>query len=166
MLNGTAMKHVVGVGDMKISEATTDSIVTYALGSCLGITIYDPVARIGGMLHAMLPLSTIDPEKARNNPSMFIDTGVPRLFHECYKAGAARERLIVKAAGGASTSSELKDDFFQIGRRNFTLLRKLLWKSGLLLQAHDVGGTVSRTMSLEIETGAVLLKINGTETRL
>lgn len=155
------MKHIVGVADMKISEHQDDQLITYALGSCLGITIYDPVAHVGGMLHVMLPLSTIDPSKAAENPSMFVDTGVPRLFLSCYKAGAQKQRLIMKVAGGASVNSNTDEDHFQIGKRNFVMLRKLLWKNGVLLKAHDVGGTLSRTMMLDINTGDVSLKVKG-----
>ena len=151
---------------MKVSAGPGDTIVTFALGSCLGITIYDPVMRIGGMLHAMLPASSIDPGKAQANPSMFVDTGLPLLFEACYRLGARKERIIVKAAGGASTHQREEDDFFQIGKRNFTVFRKLLWKNGVLLEAHDVGGTLSRTMSLQINTGSVFLKINGADTPL
>jgi chemotaxis protein CheD len=75
---------------MRVARASGDEIVTYALGSCLGITVYDPVARVAGMLHVMLPLSTIAPDKAVVNPYMFVDTGVPKLFFETYKAGAAK----------------------------------------------------------------------------
>lgn len=135
-------------------------MITYALGSCLGIAIYDPEACVGGLLHVMLPLSTIDPEKATRNPFMFVDTGVPKLFIECYKAGAKKERLQVKVAGGASSKTE-GEDLFQIGRRNFIILRKLLWRNGVLLSSYDVGGTLSRTMSLEIGTGRVTVKADG-----
>jgi|SRR3990172_676960 len=160
------MKYIVGVADMKISAEKDDLIVTHALGSCLGITIYDPVACVGGMLHVMLPLSTIDPNKAAANPYMFVDTGVPRLFIECYKAGASKERLLVKAAGGACVNGNEEDDFFQIGKRNFTLLRKLLWKNGVLLKAHDIGGNRSRNMTLEIGSGEVTVTVNGSAERL
>ncbi|HEX30387.1 chemotaxis protein CheD [Candidatus Poribacteria bacterium] len=154
------MKHIVGVADMKISDRRGDILITYALGSCLGIAIYDPEACVGGLLHVMLPLSTIDPEKATRNPFMFVDTGVPKLFIECYKAGAKKERLQVKVAGGASSKTE-GEDLFQIGRRNFIILRKLLWRNGVLLSSYDVGGTLSRTMSLEIGTGRVTVKADG-----
>ena len=160
------MKYIVGVADMKISAEKDDLIVTHALGSCLGITIYDPVACVGGMLHVMLPLSTIDPNKAAANPYMFVDTGVPRLFIECYKAGASKERLLVKAAGGSCVHGNEEDDFFQIGKRNFTLLRKLLWKNGVLLKAHDIGGNRSRNMTLEIGSGEVTVTVNGSAERL
>jgi len=157
------LKHTVGVADMKISADQSDSLITFALGSCLGITIYDPIARVGGMLHVMLPLSTIDPVKAGENPFMFVDTGVPRLFMDCYKSGAKKERLIVKVAGGASAKENQEDDYFQIGKRNFTMLRKLLWKNGVLVAAHDVGGNHSRTMSLDINNGEVKLKVDGSD---
>jgi chemotaxis protein CheD len=153
------VKHIVGVADMKISTQPGDQLVTYALGSCLGIAIYDPVVHVGGLLHVMLPLSTIDPAKATQNPSMFVDTGVPQLFIESYKAGAQKQRLVVKVAGGASVHGNEAEDHFQIGKRNFVMLRKLLWKNGVLLQAHDVGGTHSRTMTLDLDTGTVTLKL-------
>ena len=155
------MKYIIGVADMKISAQPGDQLVTYALGSCLGITIHDPVAHVGGLLHVMLPLSTIDPAKATENPSMFVDTGVPRLFLACYQIGAQKQRLIVKVAGGASVHGDEADDHFQIGKRNFVMLRKLLWKNGVLLQAHDVGGSHSRTMTLIIGSGEVTLKTQG-----
>jgi chemotaxis protein CheD len=151
---------------MKISTNSSDVLITHALGSCLGLTVYDPVARVGGMLHAMLPLSTIDPRKAGDNPYMFVDTGVPRLFLESYKAGAQKNRLIVKAAGGATLRPNQEEDYFEIGRRNFIMLKKLLWKNDVLLNAHDVGGGSSRTMLLSLETGDVTLRVNGTEIRL
>src|SRR5687768_10744511 len=120
------MKHIIGIADMKISAKPDDSLITYALGSCLGITAYDPVAKVGGMIHIMLPLSSVNPQKAKENPFMFVDTGVPELFRACYKAGAVKQRLVVKVAGGASTHQNDKEDQFQIGKRNFLMLRKLL----------------------------------------
>ena len=155
------MKHTVGVADMKISACRGDTLVTHALGSCLGIAIHDPVACVGGLLHIMLPLSSIDPAKAALNPCKFVDTGVPKLFIESYRAGAVKERLIVKVAGGACMRPEGEEDYFQIGQRNFVTLRKVFWKNGVLLGSHDVGGNESRTMILEVGTGQVSLKING-----
>jgi len=160
------LTHVIGVAEMMVSSQMGEVIVTYALGSCLGITLYDPVVHVGGMLHVMLPESGIDPAKAAENPCMFVDTGVPRLFHACYDAGARKERLIVKVAGGASIQNSDRKDHFEIGRRNFVMLRKLLWRNGVLLKAHDVGGRLSRTMTLEIGTGQVTVKSNGSFRRL
>ncbi|MGC8833704.1 MAG: chemotaxis protein CheD [Armatimonadota bacterium] len=155
------MIHVVGIADMKVSGNGSDILITHALGSCLGIAVYDPIARVGGLLHVMLPLSTVDPERAKENPYMFVDTGVPRLFLECYKAGAKKQRIVVKVAGGATSYGSEEDDIFQIGKRNIIMLRKLLWKNGVLIEACDVGGAESRTMSLEIGTGIVTVRSNG-----
>ena len=152
----------VGVADLKISSSRGDSIITHALGSCLGITIYDPLTGVGGMLHAMLPDSSIDPKKGQESPFMFVDTGLPRLFKDCYKLGADKSRLIVKVAGGATSKANVEDDYFQIGKRNFVMLRKLLWKNSVLLKSYDVGGTESRTMTLDLAAGEVRLKVSGT----
>ena len=151
----------MGVADMKVSAEIGDLIITHALGSCLGIVVHDPVACVGGMLHVMMPLSTIDPAKAQRNPSMFVDTGFPELLIECLNAGARKQRLEIRVAGGANSGMREEDDFFQIGKRNLVVLRKLLWKNELLLKSYDVGGTNSRTMSLEIGTGKVTVKSCG-----
>ncbi|HQU86593.1 MAG TPA: chemotaxis protein CheD, partial [Pyrinomonadaceae bacterium] len=156
----------VGIADMKISRQPDDVLITYALGSCLGIAVYDAVAKVGGLLHVMLPVSTVNPAKAADNPLMFVDTGVPELFKACYKAGAKKERMVVKVAGGASLQNNGDSDQFQIGKRNFLMLRKLLWKNNVLIESFDVGENFSRTMSLELATGDVVLKINNKETRL
>ena len=148
------MKLVVGIADMKMAKQPGDEIVTYALGSCLGVTVYDSVAGVGGMLHVMLPQSTISPNKARENPHMFVDTGLPQLFKEAYKLGAKKERLIVSVVGGASLKA-MRKDCFEIGKRNILVLRKMLWRNGVLLKAEDVGGNCSRNMSLDISTGTV-----------
>ncbi|MDM7915803.1 MAG: chemotaxis protein CheD [Candidatus Eisenbacteria bacterium] len=156
----------VGMADMKASADREDVLITHALGSCLGIAIYDPVAGVGAMLHAMLPESAIDPRKALENPYMFIDTGVPALFKETYRLGADKKRLVVKVAGGATSKANLEDDYFQIGKRNFIALRHLLWKNNVLLKTYDVGGNQSRTMTLRLGDGQVLLKISGVATPL
>lgn len=151
---------------MKISKHPDDVLITYALGSCLGIAVYDAVANVGGLLHVMLPVSTVNPVKAEKNPLMFVDTGVPELFKACYKLGAKKERLIVKVAGGASLQNNEETDQFQIGKRNFLMLRKLLWKNNVLIKSYDVGENFSRTMSLDMATGNVILKINNEESIL
>ena len=163
----TAVRIVVGIADMKLTSARGEQIITHALGSCLGITVYDPVAGVGGMLHAMLPQSSIDAAKAAENPSMFVDSGVPRLFQEAYKLGAQKARIEVKVAGGAATQTfSEQEDYFQIGKRNMVMLRKLLWKNGVMIKAEDVGGTASRTMLLDLQDGVVTLKIQGVDRTL
>jgi chemotaxis protein CheD len=152
------MNHTVMVGDMKIG-VDGDMVVTHALGSCLGLVVFDPAVKVGGLLHAMLPLSNINPEKARANPAMFVDTGVPLLFNALYEKGAVKSRLVVKAAGCGNPMG--KNEVFKIGERNYTVLKKLLWKNNILLEAEDVGGMVSRTIHFDVSSGQVVLSSGG-----
>ncbi len=159
------MKHVVGVADMKISSEPGDTVVTHALGSCLGIAAYDPAAHIGGILHVMMPTSTLNPNKAKTNPYMFVDTGIPAFFRELYTVGGVKRRLIIKVAGGANVHSA-NGDRFAIGKKNYVMLRKIFWKNGVLIEAEDVGGNCARTMYLELNNGKVRLSTAGTEREL
>ena len=159
------MKHIVGVADMKITADPGDLIVTHALGSCLGIAVHDPEAGIGGMLHVMMPMSKINPEKAEKRPFMFVDTGVPEFFRELYAAGAVKQRLTIKVAGGANVQKD-QADRFAIGKRNFVVLKKLFWKNDLLIDAHDVGGSNARTMYLEVGSGRTWFTTAGEEVQL
>lgn len=159
------MKHIVGVADMKLSTAVGDVVVTHALGSCLGIAVHDPAAGVGGILHVMLPQSSINPDKAKANPYMFVDTGVPAFFKELYAAGGVKSRMIVKVAGGANVQGKA-DDRFAIGKRNHLMLRKMFWKNGILVKGESVGGGHARTMYLEIGSGNVWLSTAGQQVEL
>jgi len=150
------MDVIVGVGDMKVSDKADAILVTYSLGSCLGVCIYDSVSRVGGLLHYMLPESSIDEAKARQAPFMFGDTGIPLLFKETYRLGAVKNRLRVIVAGGAGILDQ--KGFFNIGKRNYTLLRKLFWKNNVMIDFEDVGGNVNRTLKLEVANGTTWLK--------
>ncbi|HSR36581.1 MAG TPA: chemotaxis protein CheD [Desulfurivibrionaceae bacterium] len=153
------MKLVVGISDMKVSNQPDDVLITYSLGSCIGVVIWDPVAKVGGLLHYMLPDSSLDKEKAQGKPFMFADSGIPLLFKETYKFGAVKNRLIVKVVGG----SQIMDNagIFNIGKRNHAVLRKMFWKNNIMIAKEDVGGTGNRTVSLEIGTGITRLKVSG-----
>ena len=159
------MKHIVGVADMRVSNAPGDVIVTHALGSCLGIAAHDPAAGVGGLLHVMLPEARANRPKAEANPFMFVDTGVPAFFRALYEAGGVKARLQVKVAGGANVHST-PTDRFQIGKRNYVMLKKLLWKNSVLIDGADVGGAAARTMYLEIGPGRVWLSSGGVEREL
>jgi len=149
---------------MVASNDAGAEIVTYSLGSCLGVTIYDPVKKIGGLLHLMLPDSKIDSLKAASAPFMFVDTGLPRLFHAAYNLGADRDRLCVKVAGGAQLLDE--QGIFNIGGRNIHALTELIARNGLALHARDVGGMTSRTLRLDLANGNVTVKCPGVNTYL
>jgi chemotaxis protein CheD len=157
-------KLVVGVGDLIVTSDPTATVVTYALGSCIGVTVYDPVAKVGGLLHFMLPSAELNKDKAAANPAMFGDIGIPLLFKTAYEKGAKKERLIVCAAGGAEVLSD--DGHFKIGSRNRTLVRKIFWKNGILLSADETGGSNSRTLSLRMTDGAVAVRTQGSERAL
>ena len=158
------MNQVVGISEMKISNRQDDVLITYSLGSCLGLSLYDPDVKVGGLIHCMLPLSKIDVEKARRTPAMFVDTGVPLLLQELFDKGAKRSRIIAKAAG----CGQLLDDkkLFKIGERNYTVLRKILWKNNIMIKSEDVFGQVSRTMSLYLSSGTTTIKSRGKEKEL
>lgn len=153
----------VRISDMLVSDDPCDVLITYSLGSCLGVSVFDPVSGIGGLIHCMLPLSMADREKAHNNPAIYVDTGVTLLLSRILSHGGRKEDIIIKAAGCASM---MNDSRFEIGRRNFSILRKVLWKNGIFLKSQAVGGTVSRTLMLEISTGKTYIKSQGREFEL
>jgi chemotaxis protein CheD len=155
---------VVDIAEFVVSNEPDVVLATYALGSCIAVMLYDPHIKAAGMIHYMLPLSSTNPEKAKNRPAMFADTGVPLLFHSMYGLGCKKENLVVKVAGGG----QLYDDqgLFEIGKRNWTVLRRMLWKTNVLVTADDVGGAKSRTVSLEVTTGRCVIRSSGKEQEL
>lgn len=150
------MNVVVGVADCRVSGDVSDVLVTYALGSCVAIAIYDPVARVGGLLHFMLPAAPAGALDAGKSPYMFADSAIPLMFHEAYGKGAQKSRLRVHVAGGA----KIMDDqgVFNIGPRNCLAMNRILWKAGVLVKAEETGGKTARTLRLDIGSGRVYLK--------
>lgn len=151
--------HTIGISDCLVSRDPSSVLTTHALGSCIGVVIYDPVARVGGLLHYMLPDSSSDPDKSKQRPFMYADTGIPLLFHRAYAEGAIKSRLVVTVLGGAQLIHA--SDTFNIGKRNHLAMRKIMWKAGVMVHAEDVGGTAPRTVRLEISTGRVLVSCGG-----
>lgn len=154
----------VGIADMRVSDDPGATLVTHSLGSCIGLAVYDPVAKVGGMLHYMLPESSLDAKKAKERPLMFADTGIPILFKSCYKLGAKKTRMIIKAAGGSQVMDA--KGVFNIGKRNYAALKKIFWRNNVLVDAEDIGGTVNRTMRLDIATGELFLRVSGQENKM
>ena len=153
------MKIIVGISDMRVGSKPDDEIVTYSLGSCIGVALWDPEVKVGALLHFMLPDSSIDKTKASTKPYMFADTGVPRMFKEIYKRGAKKERLKVYVVGGAQVMDD--SGMFNIGKRNQMIVQKMFWKNKVTVLREDVGGSVNRTITLSVGTGQVKLKISG-----
>jgi len=152
---------IVGVSDMKVSNDAEASLITYSLGSCIGVAIYDPIVRVGGLLHFMLPDSNLDKAKAERNPYMFADTGIPALFKSTYKLGAEKKRVRVVVVGGAQVLDQ--KGFFNIGKRNHMAVRKIFWKNKVMVDYEDVGGNVNRTIRVDIGNGDIWVKVFGQE---
>jgi chemotaxis protein CheD len=150
---------VVGISDCKVTKDPDSVLVTYALGSCIAVALYDPIAKLGGMLHYMLPESAIDASKAERNPFMFADTGIARLLAAVTANGGAPKRMLVRLVGGAQVLDS--QGVFQIGKRNYLAARRILWKAGILIAAEAVGGEVSRTTRLEVATGRMWIREGG-----
>lgn len=149
---------VVDIADVAVVAEPT-ILVTYTLGSCIGVTVWDPDVRVGGLLHYMLPDSHQSPERGLTNPAIYCDTGLQKLFHMAYALKASKRRLRIAVAGGSQLLND--DDTLNIGRRNYLALRKIFWKNGIEIQQQDVGGSVSRSMRLNVQTGEVLISTRG-----
>ena len=150
-----------GISEMVVSNNPEDILITYSLGSCVGVTFYDPIHSVGGIVHCQLPISTSDPEKAKEKPCMFVDTGVVALLQKVLDMGADKNQLICKVAGGGSPLND--NGKFRIGERNYAVLKKVLWKNGILIKAERVGGSDAKTMYMDIKTGQTKLRLAGTE---
>ena len=152
-------RFVVGMADLMVSHDPTLVLCTFPLGACLGVAIYDPTTKTAGILHSMLPDSTIDPKRAAARPGMFLDTGLDRLLQHADNLKAKKENFRVFVAG----ASEIMDETtcFNIGKRNYAVLTRLLEKHGLKITAEDIGGLTNRSMQLDVATGDVRLKFSG-----
>ena len=152
------VKLVVDISDAKVSKNHADTLITYSLGSCIGLSLYDPATKIGGMLHFQLP-SAKQSREGNINPMMFADTGTDELLRQLSRFGANTKRLQVKVAGGAQMLNDTK--MFNIGKRNYAAVRQILWKKGMFISGQDVGGKNARTMLLRLADGEVALKVKG-----
>ncbi len=146
----------VGIGELHVSADRGALLVTHGLGSCIAVIAYDPLRRIGGMLHFQLPSSALSPDRALHSPGTFADTGIPLLFERMYALGSRKQDIVVKAAGGGNFHDD--NGTFDIGRRNHTMMRRIFWKAQVLVSAEDVGGSKSRTARLYLDTGQVTIQ--------
>lgn len=155
---GGGQQIVVSISDMKFSTRHEDVLVTFSLGSCLGVTVYDPQLRIGALLHALLPDGSASPRRLAGNPYMFVRSGVRSMLARLEGLGAERRRLVIKAAGGADMRG---DTLFRTGMRNLEAFTDVLREERLTLQGSECGGTIPRTLYLHLSTGEVLVKTFG-----
>ena len=150
------MQVVVNVSDARTNDSVQDVLVTYSLGSCIGVALYDPVAKVAGLLHFQLPTSTLNPEQARLNPCMFADTGMKTLLSEMESRGGVRKRMKAKLAGAAQMLNDAA--MFNIGKKNHAAIRKIFWQFGMFIEAEEIGGEAPRTMYLQAADGMVTIK--------
>lgn len=145
----------VGMGKIEIA-VSPHKLITRGLGSCLGITFYDPYKKIGGMAHPMLP--DINSSRIRSNPHRFVNFVIGEMVEEMEKRGCGRNFIVVKMFGGAHMFSFIDtDSFLNIGQKNIDAARAVLKDIGLKPVAEEVGGTFGRTIELNLENGMVLV---------
>jgi len=147
----------VGIGEFAVSNRAGDVLVTHALGSCVAVCLIDPVAKVAGLIHILLPEAKINPTRAADQPAAFADTGIPLLFNAAARRGAEKKRCVVHLIGGAEVApgTEGGGGAFNIGRRNILAAKNTLWKHGVLIKAESVGGTLVRTVSLAVTGGRI-----------
>lgn len=146
------LRRVIGIGEIAVSRSPGETIATHAVGSCIAVCVFDPVSGVAGMLHFLLPDSSINLERAARHPAVFADTGIPLLFQTAYEHGLVKSRAIVKLVGGAEMP-QTPGGWFNTGRRNLLAARGLLWRNGVFVIAEDVGGTDARTVHMSVGDG-------------
>ncbi len=158
--NAVAMMTAVNFSEMKISRNPVETLVAFSIGTGIGVAAFDPGCGVGGILNFMLPDSTlatgIDPAKV---PLMFADTGVTFFLQALLEQGIRPDRVKLVAAGGAHIMDQT--GMFDIGKKNYTALKNKLANYQLTIDHELIGGTSSRTLSLEIGTGASCIKTFG-----
>lgn len=146
----------VGMADAKVGTAPS-TLISYGLGSCIGISLYDPQTKVGGLLHIMLPDST--QSRANENRAKFADTGIPDMLNEVLKLGASRSRLVAKIAGGAQMFAFANaTDIMRVGQRNAQAAKEVLASLGIPIIGEDTGGSYGRTVSIDLSNGVYKVK--------
>ncbi|MEI6245872.1 MAG: chemotaxis protein CheD [Acidobacteriota bacterium] len=149
---------VVGIGEYGVSKHPGGVIVTHALGSCVAVCLWDPVAGVAGLLHILLPDSRINLERAAQQPGAFADTGIPILFHAAYQQGAVKARCQVQLIGGAEVTITGGQ---AIGKRNVLAARAMLWRNGVKVEREVTGGSQARSVWLSAGNGEVQVTTAG-----
>ncbi|MDH5298834.1 MAG: chemotaxis protein CheD [Desulfobulbaceae bacterium] len=153
---------LVGVGGLAASRTPGESIKTFALGSCVAVIMLHPPTRTVGMVHVALPDSAVARGNVGDRPGYFADTGIPVLLKEMAALGCSspgNKGMIVKLAGGAKVMDP--NNVFNVGKRNILAIRKILWSLGMGPVAEDVEGSISRTVTVAVDTGQVTIASPG-----
>lgn len=150
-------KLTIGIADMKMAQRG-GMLITYALGSCIGICLHDPMLRLGALIHIMLPLNM---EPGRKNTMKYADTGIRETLKQMEAQGALRSRITAKIAGGAKMFETNGSALGNIGQRNIESVHLNLRKEGIRLLKEDVGGSVARTLLFDVSTGQACVRCYG-----
>lgn len=155
-------KQTIGIADMKMAR-NEGVLVTYALGSCIGICLYDPFIKLGALVHIMLPINM---ETNRTSPLKYADTGIRLTLRKMEQQGAKRARIVAKIAGGAKMFDVSNNGSLgNIGQRNIDSVHRILQQERIRLLREDVGGSTARTLFFDVATGEGCIKIYGKEER-
>lgn len=153
----------VGIADMKIARQQ-GVLITYALGSCVGISFYDPMIKLGALLHIMLPEQNVS---GNVNILKFADTGIRETLRKLYAFGAQKHRLVCKIAGGAKMfEMSGAGGLGNIGERNTQVVKRVLMSEGIRISGEDTGDRLARTMLIDVATGQVKVRTMGKVERI
>lgn len=150
-------RQTIGIADMKMAKSS-GSLITYALGSCIGICLYDPLIKLGALIHIMLPLNM---ETGRTNTMKYADTGIRETLRQMEMKGASRARITAKIAGGAKMFEITGGSFGNIGQRNIESVHMILKREGIRLLKEYVGGSIARTLSFDVASGEACIRSHG-----
>jgi chemotaxis protein CheD len=158
-------RHRVGISQYLVTPAPA-LLVAHGLGSCVGIALYDPENRVGGLAHTLLPSPRPGTEILR--PGKFADTAIRTMVEDLLRLGACRESLWAKLAGGANMFEQLLNTADEgVGARNVRSARETLEAQAIPLMAEDTGGNYGRTLEFDLATGAVRIRtIRGGDTAI
>lgn len=149
----------IGMADLKVSKAP-DKLTTLGLGSCVGVTLYDKISKVVGMVHVMLPSSK--DIKNNDNKAKFADTGIELLVEQMLKLGAAKANLVAKIAGGSQMFNfNTNNETLKVGERNVMATKLKLKELGIRLVAEDTGGNFGRTIVIDSEDGTLHVRTIG-----
>jgi chemotaxis protein CheD len=160
----TNSRLIVDVGHFLVSNDPEAELITFALGSCVAVILHDRSRLVGGMIHYRLPVSSVDPEKGRLQPATFADTGLQALFRKMCGTDCNKRDIVVKLAGGSSMNGD--SQHFDIGNRNILIARRILWQHRLLIAAESVGGSIPRTVYLNVGNGRCYIRTPNEEFEL
>lgn len=147
------MDKIIGIGEYVISKAPEDLIKTFALASCVAVTVYNPFIPLAGMIHIALP-NPANLEEAKRRPGYYATSGIPILIRNmCWEYGSQREDLQVKLFGGAVSLKT--DDYFKIGPKNIKAVKETLLGMDLKIEDAHIGGVISRTLTMSVRTGEI-----------